>query len=307
MTPTASSGKTVVIAGGRGAIGQVLTRWLHQRHYRVAVLTRRALPPDAKGICYYRWDGKRLDEGWIAAIAEADAVVNLAGKSIFTLWTQRVKQELWDSRVQTTQLLATAIQRYAQKPLVFLSVSAIGYYGDLGERECDERCGPGTDFLAKLCVAWERAALSAGNAAVRVVIPRIGIVLQRAAGFFALIRHSYRYGLCLYPGNGQQWLSWIHIQDLVRSIEAALVHPWDGVYNAVAPNPVRLREFIALLAARLHRCRGIRIPAGILRTLGGEAAMLALSSQRIRPAQLSNWNFSFHYPSLQQALDDLLG
>ncbi len=305
MAASGSASRTVIIAGGRGAIGRALSRWLYDRGYTVVVLTRCPVHSTPSRIRYEQWDGQTPGR-WTSLLPTACALVNLTGKSLFTFWTKRTKQQIWDSRVRTTQLLATAVRQYAPDSFTFISASAIGYYGNLGERECDEQCPPGNDFLARLCIAWEDAAMQAAERKdIRVVIPRIGIVLQPDAGFLHLLRRSYRYGLCAYPGDGRQWISWIHIQDLIRSIDAAITQPWNGVYNAVAPQPVQLRQLIATLAQHLHRCPGIPIPPALLRLLG-ETATLALSSQQIRPVRLQQWGFSFQFPDLATALHSLL-
>lgn len=296
----------ILIAGGTGTIGRALARYFHSMGWDIAILTRRASRQSQEGFRYVPWDGITLGE-WTKEIRDADIVANFTGKSIFTYWTARVKQQLLESRILPTRTIVEAIRRYGEKPITFFSASAIGYYGNTGDQTCDESCPAGSDFLAQLCAAWEEEARAAESDTVRVIIPRIGIVLDAESGFFALVRRAYSFWMTAYPGPGTQWLSWIHINDVVRSLNFLYQRKdFSGVYNAVTPESVQIQEFVAILAKKIGRPAGFPIPSTFLRVLFQEASALLLSSQRIVPKVLQETAFPYQFPALEQAIDALL-
>ena len=238
-----------------------------------------------------------------------DAVVHLAGEPIAPgRWTARRKREILESRTGSTRLLSEVLARLTTPPSVLISASAIGYYGNRGDVRLDEESGPGSGFLAEVCVAWEQAVEPARRAGIRVAIPRIGVVLARHGGALAPLLLPFRLGLGGRLGHGRQYMSWIHIDDLVAAFQHALDQPdLEGPFNAVAPNPVPNTEFTKTLARVLHRPAFLPIPVPILRLALGELAEpLLLDSTRLTPSRLESTDFRFTHPKLEEALSSLL-
>ncbi len=238
-----------------------------------------------------------------------DAVVHLAGEPIAPgRWTARRKREILESRTGSTRLLSEVLARLTTPPSVLISASAIGYYGNRGDARLDEESGPGSGFLAEVCLAWEQAVEPARRAGIRVAIPRIGVVLARHGGALAPLLLPFRLGLGGRLGHGRQYMSWIHIDDLVAAFQHALDQPdLEGPFNAVAPNPVPNTEFTKTLARVLHRPAFLPIPVPILRLALGELAEpLLLDSTRLTPSRLESTDFLFTHPHLTEALTSLL-
>ncbi len=238
-----------------------------------------------------------------------DAVVHLAGEPIAPgRWTARRKREILESRTGSTRLLSEVLARLTTPPSVLISASAIGYYGNRGDARLDEESGPGSGFLAEVCLAWEQAVEPARRAGIRVAIPRIGVVLARHGGALAPLLLPFRLGLGGRLGHGRQYMSWIHIDDLVAAFQHALDQPdLEGPFNAVAPNPVPNTEFTKTLARVLHRPAFLPIPVPILRLALGELAEpLLLDSTRLTPSRLESTDFRFTHPKLEEALSSLL-
>ena len=238
-----------------------------------------------------------------------DAVVHLAGEPIAPgRWTARRKREILESRTGSTRLLSEVLARLKTPPSVLISASAIGYYGNRGDARLDEESGPGSGFLAEVCLAWEQAVEPARRAGIRVAIPRIGVVLARHGGALAPLLLPFRLGLGGRLGHGRQYMSWIHIGDLVAAFQHALDQPdLEGPFNAVAPNPVPNTEFTKTLARVLHRPAFLPIPVPILRLALGELAEpLLLDSTRLTPSRLESTDFRFTHPKLEEALSSLL-
>lgn len=239
-----------------------------------------------------------------------DAILNLAGESIDRRWTAANRRIFRESRVGLTDTLVHAIHDLpaTERPKVLVNGSAVGIYGDRGDRPLDESAAPGRGPLADLCRDWEAAALAAETFGLRVVVLRTGIVLGRGGGAFAKLRRVFRLGLGGRLGSGEQWMSWIHLDDLrraiVRAVESASL---SEAVNAVAPAPERNADFTRKLAAALHRPAVLPVPAGVLKlALGGFGAAL-LDSQRAIPAALAADGFEFRHPTLESALTDLTG
>ena len=297
----------VVVAGGTGLVGRALVKTLLARGSEVVVLTRRPgtalLPPGAKA------------QGWehpAKLLEGADAVFNLAGEGIADRrWTPRRKQVLLQSRVGPTEELVAALAACTQRPAVLVNASAIGYYGACDETPVSEFSPAGTGFLPEVCQAWEAAALRAVDLGVRVVLPRIGVVLAEQGGALPKMARPVRWyaGTCL--GQGRQGLSWIHLRDLVALLVEAAVNPaWDGPVNATAPEPVSHAVFMALLAKRLHRpllpIPGFLTYAGVRLALGELGRDLLLRGAFVYPGQAEALDFPFRFPSPEAALEDLL-
>ena len=294
----------ILLTGGTGLIGrQLCHHWLAQGH-RLTVWSRR---PDAvAGLC---GAGVRAIGQLEALGAEpVDALVNLAGAPIADRpWTHKRKALLWSSRIGVTETLLAWLQSRAQRPQVLISGSAVGWYGDGGERELTEDSPPvSEDFASQLCIAWEETAQRAEALGVRVVLVRTGLVLSQEGGFLSRLLVPFKLALGGPIGNGRQWMPWIHINDQVALIDF-LLHQQDasGPYNACAPKPVRNREFAKALGASLHRPAVVPMPAFALRVGLGELSLLLLGGQRATPARLLAEGFTFEFNDVRAALDDV--
>jgi uncharacterized protein (TIGR01777 family) len=247
---------------------------------------------------------------WAEACGRVDAVVNLAGESIATRrWSEARKRALVDSRLQSTRSLAGFVAQASPRPSVFVSSSAIGYYGDRGGEVLDEAAGPGDDFLAGLGVAWEAEARAVAGAATRVVLVRTGIVLDPHDGALAKMLPPFRFCAGGPFGSGRQYMSWIHRDDWVSLVRWCLATPdVSGPVNAVAPGAVTNREFARTLGRVLRRPAIAPVPGFVLKVVLGEmAGPLLLSSQRVAPAVAQRSGFTFAFPTLEEALGALLG
>jgi uncharacterized protein (TIGR01777 family) len=238
-----------------------------------------------------------------------DAVINLAGEPIVdAYWSVRRKQALRKSRIAMTEELMQRIAAAKQKPSVLLSGSAVGFYGNGGDKELYESASAGNDFAASLCRDWERAALAAKASGVRVCLLRTGLVLSRDGGLLGKMLLPFKLGLGARLGNGKQWMSWVHIDDYVAMALRLLQDgQLSGPFNMTAPNPVSNAEFTRALAHALHRPALFIAPGFMLRLVMGERAALLLEGQRVLPANLADAGYQFKYPKLSGALDALLG
>lgn len=289
----------VGITGASGLIGTALTKRLRTSGHQVVPIVRRA--PSADEIEWQPADG-RLDPSDLTPL---DAVVNLAGAGIGDhRWNDEYKQTLVDSRVVGTTLLANALAD-ANGPQILISGSAIGYYGDRGAELLDESSVPGTGFLADLCVSWESSTAPAAAAGVRVVHIRTGIVLSPDGGALKKMLPLFKLGLGGRFGSGEQWMSWISLDDEVRAIEHLLHHEVVGAVNLTAPKPCQNRDFAKVLASVLKRPASIPVPRfGPRLLLGAEMAdALLFESQRISPAELLGSGFQFDHTELESALE----
>ncbi len=243
----------------------------------------------------------------LAQILEAcDRVVHLAGEPVAQRWTPAAKQRIHDSRVDGTRRLVDALARQSRRPPVLLCASAVGYYGSCGDETLTELSPPGSDFLARVVIDWEDAARSAEPLGIRVVRLRFGMVLGHG-GALAKLLPPFRYGVGGRLGSGQQWMAWIHIQDAVNLILFALDFPAiRGPINATAPHPVTNDEFTSRLAMALHRPAILPVPGFALRIALGEMSEMLLASQRVLPSVAKSAGFSFQYPDLHAALENLL-
>jgi uncharacterized protein len=237
----------------------------------------------------------------------SDAVIHLAGEPIAQRWSAETKRRIRDSRVAGTLRLVEAIVRLGRTPGVLLAASAVGYYGSRGDEVLTEDSTAGGDFLAEVCAGWEQATAGAAQVGARVVNLRIGMVLGQG-GALSKMLPAFRLGAGGRLGSGRQWMSWIHLDDLVELIAFALHNPaLTGPINATAANPVRNSEFTSTLAAVLHRPAFAVAPAFALRLMLGEMASVLLSSQRALPRAAQAAGFEFRYPDLGQALSAILG
>ncbi len=294
------SSRTVVVSGATGLIGSALVASLRARGNRVRRLLRTTRESLADDVVWDPSTGPLPP----TALADADAVVNLAGEPVAHRWTSERKHAIRESRVRTTAMLAQAIASAPRKPSVFLSGSAVGYYGDGGDALLDESSAPGTDFLARVCVEWEAATAPAVDAGIRVVLLRTGIVMSPRGGALAKLLPIFRLGGGGPLGSGGQWMSWIGLTDHVRAMEHALItESMRGPANLVAPNPVTNGEFATTLGRVLARPALVPVPSFALELLYGEMARATLiAGQRVLPKALSAAAFEFSQPTLEGAL-----
>ncbi|WP_193040110.1 MULTISPECIES: TIGR01777 family oxidoreductase [unclassified Pseudomonas] len=293
----------ILLTGGTGLIGrQLCQHWLAQGH-RLTVWSRR--PEQVARLC---GDAVRGVASLQEVIGPVDAVINLAGAPIADRpWTHKRKALLWSSRISLTETLLVWLEGLAEKPAVLISGSAVGWYGDGGERELTEASGPvQDDFPSQLCVAWEETAQRAEALGIRVMLVRTGLVLAAEGGFLSRLLLPFKLALGGPIGNGRQWMPWVHIHDQIALIDF-LLHQHDarGPYNACAPHPVRNREFAKTLGQVLHRPAFMPMPAFVLKVGLGELSGLLLGGQKALPERLLAAGFTFQFTELKAALDDL--
>jgi hypothetical protein len=295
----------ILITGGTGLIGRRLCQALLAEGHELTVFSRK--PDSVAEKCGAGVHAIGSLSEWRPSMA-FDAVVNLAGEPIVDQrWTDKRKQVLWDSRISLTEELVRRMSAAERKPAVLLSGSAIGYYGGRGDEVLDETSSAGTDFPARLCVGWEAAAREAESLGVRVCLQRTGLVLSKEGGLLGRMLPPFRLGMGARVGDGRQWMSWIHIDDLIaimlRLLRDEQMH---GPYNVTSPQPVTNAEFTRSLAAVLRRPAPFVAPAALLRLSMGESASLLLEGQRVLPKRLQAAQHRYAHPELANALGDLL-
>lgn len=294
----------IVIAGGSGFVGTPLVQRLAAAD-DVAVLTRNPIRVrTGRGI---KWNPPALGP-WTDEVASADVVINLAGENIGGgRWTAARKELLVSSRLDATSTLVAAMKQNAPGHRTFISVSAIGYYGLRGDESLDERSPLGRGFLAELCEKWEAAAHRAGDIA-RVVILRLGVVLEGSGGALGKMLLPFRLGAGGPIGSGEQWMSWVDREDVLGVVGWAIANSKaSGVYNVTAPEPVRNRDFARELGRALHRPSFMPAPGFALRLAFGEmAGEVLLGGQRVVPSRLQAEGFSFAHPHLRESLETIL-
>ena len=298
----------VVIAGGSGFIGRALAARLAAAGSDVVVLTRSARSA-VSGATVAQWDG-RTTGPWVSAIDDAAAVINLVGSPVARRHTGRTRREILSSRLDSVKAVAAAITGVARPPKVWIQASAVGYYGDTGDRIIDEDSPPGTGFLADVCRQWEGALAASATPGTRKVLLRFGVVLGRGGGALTPLARLARWGLGGAAGSGRQYVSWVHLEDVLRIIEWAILRPdASGAYNAVAPEPVTNAALMRGLRRTLGRPWSPPVPAWAVRTstvITGIEASIALEGQRVIPKRLLDAGFGYRFPRLGDALADLL-
>ena len=302
----------IVVTGGTGFIGRPLCQKLLELGHTVTVLTRN---PDAARsrldprIAAIGWQGSRgATDEMMTALSSAEIVINLAGAPIAEgRWTEQTKDRLRRSREGTTSALVAALAKLQARPVLLISASAIGYYGPRQDDQLREDAPSGIGFLASLCREWEAAARAAERLGVQVVVPRIGVVLGRNGGALARMLPAFRLGLGGPLGSGTQWLSWIHLDDLIELLLFLFHEAASGPVNATAPQPVTNEEFSRVLGQTLGRPTWLRTPSFALKFLFGQMAEeLLLTGQRVVPARAEAMGFRFRYPTLSEALHAIL-
>jgi len=295
------------MAGGSGFIGRALTREFLRRGYEITVLSRSPRPRE-KGVREVAWDGQNAG-GWVSALDGADAVLNLAGKSVACPHTPENLRAITDSRVNSVKTIAGALERIQTPPRVWVQASAVGFYGDTGDTICDETGTVGHDTLANVCRQWEANFAAVTMPQTRKVALRIGFVLGRDGGALPVLKKMTSCFLGGTAGNGRQYLSWIHIADLTQMFVAAVENEkLSGTFNAVGPQPVTNSEFMRELRRSLHRPWCPPAPAFAVKLgarLMGSEGSLALVSQRCVPNRLVEAGFQFQFAGLAPALNDL--
>jgi uncharacterized protein len=297
----------VIIPGGSGTIGKRLSAILGADGYDVVILSRdpdttcRNLPTGVRAL---KWDAK-TPQGWSHLLDHPDtAIVNLTGESIANWrWTDGHKRRVLESRVDSTRAVVQAIKEAEHKPNVFVQASAVGYYGDGGDTVLTEHSPPGQDWRSEVCVEWERAVAGAG---VRTVVLRVGVVLSLHGGALpAFLQAANMMGSQL--GHGQQYLPWVHNDDVAYAIRYLINHhETEGPFNVVAPEALRNRDFMTAVAQVMGRPHVFPVPSFALFLALGEQALFVLESQRAVPQRLQETGFKFHYPHIKDALRDIL-
>ncbi len=295
----------IFVTGGTGFVGSRLVPFLMHKGHQVMLLIRpkereSPIPPGVEVV-----KGNSMESGpWWGRVADCDAAVNMAGASIFGRWTEERKALIRESRLTTTRNLVEAIPK--GKPFTLSSTSAVGIYGDAGERELDESAPVGNDFLARMARDWEAEAERAREKGARVVMTRFAIVLGEGGGALEQLARATRWCVAGPLGSGRQWLSWIHREDLMAAVLFLLQHrELRGTFNLSSPNPRRQVELIRTLGKVLHRPTLLPIPAVALRLVLGEFADGVLFSQRMVPRRLRKAGFEFQFPDLEPALRDI--
>jgi uncharacterized protein len=304
-----TTNETILITGGTGLIGRRLTQLLQQQGYTVTYLSRN--PKQDGGVKTFRWN---VETGEIDphAIQTAAHIIHLAGAGIAdSRWTEARKREILDSRTQSTALLADALQRTQHHVRSFISSSAIGYYGgDTGDRPLTENSPAGSDFLAQVTRAWERSAEAVAAQGIRTVRIRTGVVLAKDGGALPKLAQPVRLGVGAPVGTGDQYLSWIHLDDICGLFIAALQNEhWSGVYNGVAPGPVTNADLTRQIAQVLHRPQILpNVPSFVIKLMFGELAVTVLGGNYVLNKRLADeTDFQYSFPDLRKALEDLLG
>jgi uncharacterized protein (TIGR01777 family) len=275
----------IAVTGASGFIGRRLTQRLQSEGHTVREISLRGGPPIVP-VCH--------------------AVVHLAGEPVAQRWTRSARNRILKSRVEGTKSLVKALSEHP--PPVLISASAIGYYGARGDEILTETSKPGADFLAQVAIAWEREARSAAQLGVRAVPLRFGMVLGRGGGALKKMLLPFRLGLGGRLGSGDQWMSWIHLDDLIALIGFAIESAQcKGAMNAVAPHPVTNAEFTHDLARALHRPAVFPVPDFVLKLLYGEMSQVILGSQRVKPEAALQAGFEFRFPELGRALRQIVG
>lgn len=295
------------MTGGTGFVGTYLSACLARHGNEITILTRASDQPNApvSGINYLHGDCTRKGP-WQDSIRNHDVIINLAGASIFSRWTESYKKLLIESRVSTTRNIVEGIPAGSDRRITLFSTSAVGYYGFHEDDELTEESPAGNDFLARLAVDWETEAFKAEEQGARVAITRFGIVLGKNGGALGQMIPLFKMFIGGPIGNGRQWFSWIHIRDLAEAFIFLMKHPEiSGPVNLCAPIPVRNRDLAKSLGKALHRPSFMPAPAFMISLMLGEFGSVILKGQRVLPRRLLQSGFTFQYPEIDTALQSI--
>ncbi len=296
----------IVVTGAGGFVGTNLSRYLLDKGHMVVGMgtTAPSQPVNRPNYRFVQADLTSPGE-WKKELEDAEAVIHLAGKTLFRWWTEKHKQAMYDSRIQTTRCLVDALP--GDREIVLCSTSAVGYYGDRGEDSLTEDEPPGDDFLAGISKDWEAEAARAEEKGARVSVMRFGIVLAPDGGAMGKMLPAFRLFLGGPLGDGKQWFPWIHLEDLMNAVDFLLGNQQaTGPYNFTA-QPVRNREFAETLGDVLHRPAVLPVPAFVIKTALGEMGSALLNSQRAVPRKLLDQGFEFKYGQIREALEQIAG
>ncbi|WP_210611151.1 TIGR01777 family oxidoreductase [Priestia flexa] len=298
----------IVIAGGTGFVGKALVQDLLKKQHEVYVLTRNANKPSHDpNLHYVEWLKENASPENV--IQKADAFINLAGVSLNSgRWTEERKQAIVQSRISSTREIIRIMESLEVKPSAYINASAVGYYGT-AEQDTFTETSPsvGHDFLAETVKVWEAEASKAEDLGIRTVFTRFGVILGKDGGALSMIALPYRFFAGGTVGSGNQWLSWVHIKDVVEIIQFAIVNQdIQGPVNVTAPTPVQMKEFGQTVGAVLHRPHWLPAPSFGLKLMLGEMSMIILEGQRVIPEKMIQHNYHFTYTKLEDALQDLL-
>jgi uncharacterized protein len=299
--------KNILISGGTGFVGKHITDLLTKDQFKIFILTRNANnKPKHENVTYVEWlTPQSMPENNLPKI---DAVINLAGESINGRWTDDKKQKILNSRLKATESLLNLAKKLSEPPSVWINASAIGYYGT-SEKEVftEQTTRHGSDFLAEVVKAWEIKASEAKDLGCRTVFTRFGLVLGRDGGVLPQLILPYRFFAGGTVGSGEQWISWVHVEDVARLIKEALQNDkYEGPVNVTAPGPVTMKEFGQVTGDVMHRPHWLPAPSFAFKLIFGEMSMLILKGQQVLPEKAANYDFSFSFPHLKGALHDLL-
>ncbi len=300
-----SKDKQFLITGGTGFIGTYLGERLMRDGHYLTIITRspeKYTEEQADNRKFVGWNND-LQE----AVEQADVIINLAGHNLFGRWNDRVKQKIYNSRINTTRKLVDIIEKAVSKPDLLISASGVSIYGDHGDEKIDEKTPPADHFLGKLCVDWENEAKRAEKSGVRVVNPRFAPTLEDDGGLMEKMKLPFWLFLGGPVGSGNQYVSWIHMRDLC----SAILYPIQnesirGAYNVCSPNPVTMNEFAQTIGNVMNRPAFFKVPEFALKIVLGEGSKLALESLRVQPAVLQQAGFSYEFEDLEEALADIL-
>ncbi len=295
----------IVITGGSGFVGSNLSQYLLDRGHEVVAIARSADKGRIRAAAYRYISADTTRSGpWQAQLEDAQAVINLAGVSIFKRWSARYKQQIHDSRILTTRQVVAGLA--ADRAVTLCSASGAGYYGSRADDILTEDEPAGSDFLAGLSRDWEAAARQAAEKGARVVTMRFGVVLGKNGGAMAKMMPAFKFFVGGPLGDGNQWFPWIHLDDLTAAVGFVLEHQQvKGALNFCAPHPVRNHELAAAMGEVLKRPAWMPAPAFLLRLVLGEFAGVFLGSQRTVPERLLEYGFAFRYPQIKAALEDI--
>lgn len=297
----------IVIAGGTGFVGKVLTRLLQENGHEIIILTRNKTVPE-KDIQYVQWlqQGARPEQ----LLNTVDAFVNLAGISLNNgrRWTKKQKKAIYTSRMDATLEIVRIMEQLSSKPKVLINASAVGIYPTSTITTYTENSMDyATDFLGTTVQDWERQANRAEKLGIRVALARFGVILGREQGALPSMLLPYKMHIGGTIGSGKQWLSWVHVEDVARAIYFAITNEnIKGPFNVVAPHAARMKDFGKTIAMIMGRSHWMPVPSMVMRLALGEQSMLVLEGQHVLPSVLEKQHFTFNYPHLKEALQDLL-
>ena len=301
--------KKIIITGATGLVGKNISSELIKKREEVIVFTRNVEAGKNKvpnASMYLKWNYDKPEE-WKEHINNSKAIIHLAGANLASKrWSKKYKKIITESRIKSTQNLIKAVSEAKNKPEVFICSSAVGYYGNSGDTLLTEDSAPGNDFLANLCIQWEKAAEEIETFGIRRVSIRSGLVLSKEEGILKKFLLPYNLYVGGKLGNGNQWFPWIHINDLVNIYLFSLYNKIDGAINAVSTNPLRMKEFAFELGKTLNKPSFFKVPEFLLKVVLGEQAKAALSSLRVIPQKLNNQDFKFQFENISLCLKNLL-